>query len=152
MIEFDLDAVLKNDVPFDDVDEIVSYFTEGQCYELAVGLRNRYGWPVWLMGDEQQHVVVQAGEDRFVDITGVSSKQELLDAWSAILCWGNDPVPFVCMRAQSVGGLRRYFAREWLTAVQIGKSTDTGRTIQALEPQIRALGLPYGSLGGKVKT
>jgi hypothetical protein len=59
----------------------VAAFTLGQCHGMALALYERMGWPMVAAYDAQgscQHVVADAGHDRFVDITGARSRAQLL--------------------------------------------------------------------------
>lgn len=59
----------------------VTAFTLGQCHGMALALHERTGWPMVAAHDAQgscQHVVADAGDDRFVDITGARSRTQLL--------------------------------------------------------------------------
>jgi hypothetical protein len=59
----------------------VAAFTLGQCHGMALALHERTGWPMVAAYDAHgscQHVLANAGDDRFVDITGARSRAQLL--------------------------------------------------------------------------
>lgn len=59
----------------------VAAFTLGQCHGMALALHERTGWTLVAAYDTQgvcQHVLANAGDDRFVDITGARSQSQLL--------------------------------------------------------------------------
>lgn len=58
-----------------------AYFTEGWCWALAVVLADRYGWPVWGLGEleDWEDVVAAPAPGMFVDISGMH--RERLDGW-----------------------------------------------------------------------
>lgn len=60
-----------------------AYFTEGWCWALAVVLADRYGWPVWGLGEleDWEHVVAAPAPGMFVDISGMH--RERLDGWAS---------------------------------------------------------------------
>lgn len=59
----------------------VAAFTLGQCHGMALAVHDRTGWPMVAAYNADgacQHVLTDAGRDRFVDISGARSKAQLL--------------------------------------------------------------------------
>jgi hypothetical protein len=59
----------------------VAAFTLGQCHGMALALHERTGWPMvaaYDVEDSCQHVLADAGDDRFVDIAGARTRAQLL--------------------------------------------------------------------------
>lgn len=58
-------------------------FTEGDCWILAIHIHKMTGHPIYLIDDGNHWVVRQAGYDRYIDVTGVWSRSQLLWRWHA---------------------------------------------------------------------
>ena len=61
----------------------IEAFTEGDCWILAIHLSRLTGWPVYTVDHDRHWVVRVPGEDRYLDITGVYTRQRLLRHWDA---------------------------------------------------------------------
>lgn len=80
----------------------IEAFTEGDCWILAITLHRMTGWPVYLL-DHHCHWVVRApGRDRYLDITGVRTRKNLLNAWDSRSLTRADRSPFWCYAQDDV--------------------------------------------------
>jgi hypothetical protein len=126
--------------------ELGDLYTMGQCYELAVGFNDRYGWPVHLLCDQSHvrylttsgsacHAIAQAGPDLFVDIYGIKPLAMFEEEW----CLGHR----FKLRPKTAKGLARHFSKSWTVDSDIGPGSTTAKVLDALHPQIqRLIGTP----------
>lgn len=74
----------------------VDIFTKGCCWQLALELSNREGWPIYCFGDGTNeafhgykfwmgHVVVSPRKGLYLDAYGLWGKEELRDEWEGRL-------------------------------------------------------------------
>jgi len=137
---FSLDGL----IPKHTASDLFDLYTEGQCYELAVGFNDRYGWPVHILSSVNQtkyyqnvlhgpdaatcHVVAQAGPGLFVDISGGRTAELFMEEWS---------LPnFFQLRAKTPKGLARHFERLWDMGTEIHVGSTTASILDALHHQI----------------
>lgn len=70
----------------------VEAFTSGDCWRLALTLRELYGFPVAFLGEHSAdksvwgmdwyHAFVALPDGRYLDIEGISTAEELLEKWA----------------------------------------------------------------------
>lgn len=132
---------LENLTPGYTAEDLGSLYTEGACYELAVGFSDRYGWPVWLISDYSKtryhspnhdgascHAMAQAGPDLFVDIYGGKPLKQYREDWR---------MPHVFeLRAKTVKGMIRHFENTWYETAEIGPGSTTASVLDALHRQL----------------
>ena len=59
-------------------------FGAGQCHGLALALRDRTGWPLVAVDDDEErriHICVQRPDGALVDINGARADEDFMDAW-----------------------------------------------------------------------
>lgn len=133
---------LNNLVPGFTAEDLGDLYTEGQCYELAVGLNDRYGWPVHLLCDRPRwkydttdgsacHAIAQAGPDMFVDIYGIKPLAVFEEEWSL----GHH----FKLRPKTPRGLARHFEKMWEEITEFHPGTTTAKVLNALAPQIHQM-------------
>lgn len=61
----------------------IEAFTEGDCWVLAIHLHRMTGWPIYLVDAGDHWVVRETGQDRYLDVTGVYTRSQLLRRWEA---------------------------------------------------------------------
>lgn len=63
----------------------IEIFTEAECWVLAYYLHKLGGWQICILGEHRswywEHVVVQIGEDAFLDVEGIHTQDELEEQW-----------------------------------------------------------------------
>lgn len=64
-------------------ESIITYYTEGWCWNLAWHLHRLGGFPLITIGGytEWGHVVVKIGRNQYLDITGIHTRAELTKEW-----------------------------------------------------------------------
>lgn len=65
----------------------VEVFTEGECWTLAYYVHRMGNWPVYWLEREPyywEHVVVKVGYNKYLDVNGVQTRLQLLEAWPGL--------------------------------------------------------------------
>lgn len=87
---------------YDDSDPIISKYAEGLCYALAIAHNRRFGWPIYVLGADEDdykagdeigffHGMVMHPTGLIIDITGPHKPNDFEDNWGeAILKIGNE--------------------------------------------------------------
>lgn len=86
----EITRVFDDGSSYDRNDPVAVTFMEGGCYALALALNKRFGWPLYVMGVEEDenvedshfhHCVVKHPSGSFIDVCGPQTPQELEQIW-----------------------------------------------------------------------
>jgi hypothetical protein len=134
-------------------EDLIAHYTEGDCWELALGLCRRYGWPVYILAEGDHRYLVEGTGSGvchavakspvgFVDILGVRSERPLREEWRSIAGrWTTaGPRVYLSELPYEWRGVASYFEDNWFVEYNLSHGSITHRVLDSLHPQLEAMG------------
>ena len=98
----------------------IEAFTEGDCWILALQLHRIAGLPVYVLGDGA-HWVVKASSKWYLDVTGFSSRSQLLRRWGVSSLRPVDDELYALVSSDMVAQVGEAFPDSWRRAAVLAR-------------------------------